>query len=102
LSPRPRATFTKRQKEQNRQEKQRAKAQRKLQRKLESQAGVQPQDTEEILANEEAVSESSLHVEQLSSQTVEVNATGASTTCEAANTHQKAVVSCRLLVSATA
>jgi hypothetical protein len=65
LSPRPRATFTKRQKEQNRQERQRAKAQRKLQRKLESQAGIQPQDTEESPANEAAVSESSPHLEQM-------------------------------------
>ena len=65
MSPRPRATFTKRQKEQNRQEKQRAKAQRKLQRKLENQAGVQPPDSEEISANEEAVSESSPHLEQM-------------------------------------
>jgi hypothetical protein len=65
LSPRPRATFTKRQKEQNRQEKQRAKAQRKLQRKLDGQAGVQPQDTEHVPANEEAVSESSPHLEQM-------------------------------------
>jgi hypothetical protein len=65
LSSRPRTTFTKRQKEQARQEKQRAKAQRKLQRKLDSQAGVQPQDIEEIPANEEAVSASSPHLEQL-------------------------------------
>lgn len=34
MSPRPRATFAKRQKEQARQEKQRAKAERKQQRKL--------------------------------------------------------------------
>jgi len=65
LSPRPRATFAKRQKEQARQEKQRAKAERKLQRKIENQAGVLPQDAEEILADEEAVSESSPHLEQL-------------------------------------
>ena len=65
MSPRPRATFTKRQKEQNRQEKQRAKAERKLQRKLESQAGVPPPDTEEISTNEEAVPESSPHLEQM-------------------------------------
>jgi hypothetical protein len=42
LSPRPRATFTKRQKEHNRQEKQRAKAERKQQRKLEAQPGGGP------------------------------------------------------------
>jgi hypothetical protein len=42
LSPRPRATFTKRQKEQARQEKQRAKAERKQQRKLEAQPGGGP------------------------------------------------------------
>jgi hypothetical protein len=42
LSPRPRVTFTKRQKEQARQEKQRAKAQRKQQRKLEAQPGGGP------------------------------------------------------------
>jgi hypothetical protein len=65
LSPRPHATFTKRQKEHNRQEKQRAKAQRKLQRKLESQAGAPPQDTQETPANEGAVSESSPHLEQM-------------------------------------
>ena len=65
MSPRPRATFAKRQKEQARQEKQRAKAERKLQRKIENQAGVLPQDAEEILADEEAVSESSPHLEQL-------------------------------------
>jgi hypothetical protein len=64
LSPRPRATFTKRQKEQNRQEKRRAKAERKLQRKLESQAGNQPQDAEELPANEEAVSDSSPQLER--------------------------------------
>jgi hypothetical protein len=58
LSPRPRATFAKRQKEQARQEKQRAKAERKLQRKLESQAGNQHSDTEVVTPNEEAVSES--------------------------------------------
>jgi hypothetical protein len=40
LSPRSRATFAKRQKEQARQEKQRAKAQRKLQRKLDNQSPV--------------------------------------------------------------
>jgi hypothetical protein len=56
LSPRPRATFSKRQKEQARQEKQRAKAERKLQRKLDNQAGVQHPDTEEV-SNEEATSE---------------------------------------------
>ena len=65
MSPRPRTTFTKRQKEQNRQEKQRAKAQRKLQRKLDNQAGVPPQDTQETGANEGAVSESSPHLEQM-------------------------------------
>jgi len=65
LSPRPRETFTKRQKEQNRQEKQRAKAQRKLQRKLENQTGAPPQDTAEAPANEGAVSESSPHLEQM-------------------------------------
>lgn len=42
MSSRPRATFTKRQKEQARQEKQRAKAQRKQQRKLEAQPGAGP------------------------------------------------------------
>jgi len=41
LSPRPRATFAKRQKEQARQEKQRAKAERKQQRKL----GIQTDDS---------------------------------------------------------
>ena len=44
MSPRPRATFTKRQKEQARQEKQRAKAERKLQRKSENPAGGPPID----------------------------------------------------------
>jgi hypothetical protein len=45
LSPRPRVTSSKRQKEQARQEKQRAKAQRKQQRKLEAQpAGGPPID----------------------------------------------------------
>jgi hypothetical protein len=68
VSPRPRATFTKRQKEQNRQEKQRAKAQRKLQRKQESQTGVPPQDTVETPANEGSVSESSPHLEQMNRQ----------------------------------
>lgn len=58
MSPRPRATFSKRQKEQARQEKQRAKAQRKLQRKLESQVGVQHTDTEEVAPTEEAAPES--------------------------------------------
>lgn len=42
MSPRPRATFNKRQKEQARQEKQRAKAERKQQRKLETQPGGGP------------------------------------------------------------
>ncbi len=42
MSPRPRATFSKRQKEQARQEKQRAKAQRRQQRKLEGQPGGGP------------------------------------------------------------
>ncbi len=42
MSPRPRATFSKRQKEQARQEKQRAKAQRKQQRKLETRPGGGP------------------------------------------------------------
>lgn len=42
MSPRPRATFAKRQKEQARQEKQRAKAERKQQRKL----GGQPDDAD--------------------------------------------------------
>jgi hypothetical protein len=42
MSPRPRATFAKRQKEQARQEKQRAKAERKQQRKLEGQPGGGP------------------------------------------------------------
>jgi hypothetical protein len=47
LSPRARTTFTKRQKEQARQEKHKAKAERKRQRKLESQSGVaQPGDGE--------------------------------------------------------
>ena len=64
MSPRPRATFTKRQKEQNRQEKQRAKAQRKLQRKLENQAGVPEPDAAETPENEGAVSGASPHLEQ--------------------------------------
>jgi len=42
LSPRPRATFAKRQKEQARQEKQRAKAERKQQRKSETKPGGGP------------------------------------------------------------
>jgi hypothetical protein len=42
LSPAPRTTFTKRQKEQARQEKQRTKAERKQQRKLASQPGGGP------------------------------------------------------------
>ena len=42
MSPRPRTTFAKRQKEQARLEKQRAKAERKQQRKLETQAGGGP------------------------------------------------------------
>ena len=61
MSPRPRATFAKRQKEQARQEKQRAKAQRKLQRKLEDQAGVRHTDIEEVAPNEEAGSELQPH-----------------------------------------
>ena len=43
---RPRATFSKRQKEQARQEKARMKAQRKVQRKLEKQTPGQESDTE--------------------------------------------------------
>jgi hypothetical protein len=58
LSPRPRATFAKRQKEQARQEKQRAKAERKQQRKQESQEGVQYSTPEAVAPNEEAASES--------------------------------------------
>lgn len=69
MSPRPRVTFAKRQKEQARQEKQRAKAERKLQRKLENQAGVRPADGEELAPSEEAAPESSPqsspHLEQL-------------------------------------
>ena len=42
MPTRPRQTFSKRQKEQARQEKQRAKAQRKLQRKLENQVAGSP------------------------------------------------------------
>lgn len=45
MSPRPRATFSKRQKEQARQEKQRAKAMRKAQRKLENQQAAQQPDS---------------------------------------------------------
>ena len=81
MSPRPRATFTKRQKEQNRQEKQRAKAQRKLQRKLESQAGVPSQDAEEIPANEEAVSGSSPHLESNEPLPVEAATTAPKKEC---------------------
>ena len=61
MSPRPRATFAKRQREQARQEKQRTKAERKLQRKLESQAGAQHANSEEVALNEEAISESQPH-----------------------------------------
>ncbi len=62
MSPRPRATFAKRQKEQARQEKQRAKAQRKLERKLENKQstdGAAPdQSAEETLnAADEPVSQ---------------------------------------------
>ncbi len=42
MSPRSRATFAKRQKEQARQEKQRAKAERRQQRKVEGQTGGGP------------------------------------------------------------
>jgi hypothetical protein len=52
LSPRARATFTKRQKEQARQERQRAKAERKLQRKREGQSGV-PETNESELSQAE-------------------------------------------------
>ena len=45
MSPRPRSTFAKRQKEQARLEKQRTKAQRKLQRKLENQATGEPTES---------------------------------------------------------
>ena len=58
MSPRARATFAKRQKEQARQEKQRAKAERKLQRKLENQAGDQPTNSGVVAPNEETISES--------------------------------------------
>ena len=60
MSPRPRATFAKRQKEQARQEKQRAKAQRKQQRKLETQAGGGPPidfDSDQFAKEVDAVSE---------------------------------------------
>ena len=42
MSPGPRTTFSKRKKEQARQEKQRAKAERKRQRKLEGEPGAGP------------------------------------------------------------
>lgn len=45
MSPRPRATFAKRQKEQARQQKQRDKAERKMQRKLENQAMAERGET---------------------------------------------------------
>lgn len=65
MSPRPRATFAKRQKEQARQEKQRAKAQRKLERKLENKQateGVAPdQSTDTFPADEEPVSQIDSH-----------------------------------------
>jgi hypothetical protein len=67
LSPRTRTTYSKRQKEQARQEKQRAKAQRKLQRKMESQAGTAPEDSgAESLASENPEAESPEHSEQAS------------------------------------
>jgi hypothetical protein len=47
LSPKPRPTFAKRQKEQARQEKQRAKMQRKLERKLENQAPTDGTESEQ-------------------------------------------------------
>jgi hypothetical protein len=55
LSPRPRATFTKRQKEHARQEKQRAKAERKQQRKLGVQLGVEPENAEEMQPDEQSL-----------------------------------------------
>lgn len=61
MSPRQRATFAKRQKEQARQEKQRAKAERKRQRKLESQSGGGPpvdSDSEQFATGTDGVSQS--------------------------------------------
>ena len=58
MSPRPRTTFNKRQKEQARQEKRRAKEQRKLQRKLESQSAALRVESTEATPDEGAVSES--------------------------------------------
>jgi hypothetical protein len=55
LSPRPRATFAKRQREQARQEKQRTKAERRLQRKLDIQAGVPPNAEETETAMNEGI-----------------------------------------------
>ena len=57
MSPRTRATFTKRQKEQARKEKQQAKAERKLQRKLEVQTGVPAVEPEPADSDEGAVAE---------------------------------------------
>ncbi len=63
MSPRTRATFTKRQKEQARQEKQRAKALRKQQRKLETPAGGGPPidfDSDQFATEIDAVSKSAI------------------------------------------
>jgi hypothetical protein len=63
LSPRPRATFNKRQKEQARQEKQRAKAERKQQRKRDTQPGAGPPidfDSDQFGIASDAVSESEI------------------------------------------
>ena len=57
MSPRTRATFAKRQKEQARQEKQRTKLERKQQRKLENQAVAGPAEAEEIAPEKEAAPE---------------------------------------------
>lgn len=56
MSPRPRSTFGKRQKEQARQEKQQAKAQRRMQRKLEKQTQGPDPESEQMPLNPEEFS----------------------------------------------
>lgn len=67
MSPRTRATFAKRQKEQARREKQNAKAQRKLERKLGNQETTQP-DVSEASANETSPVSNDEPVSQIDSQ----------------------------------
>lgn len=68
MSPRTRATFAKRQKEQARQEKQRAKAQRKLERKLGTAAPAESDNIEQASPNEEAPEQAS-HISDESAST---------------------------------